>query len=346
MRQLESDRPYCPADPLKFWNTGRVTLKALITTVPFAIYNKLPLEMLSGSGIDYVINPIGRRLTEDELAELAADFNILIAGTEPITRSVFDAAPDLRLVARVGIGLDNVDLHAARDRGIAVTYTPDAPAPAVAELAIGNMLTLLRSTHIANLQMRRGEWSRIFGRRIPEVTIGVIGAGRIGGRVLRRISALGSPRILVNDISPNMSIAPILKLEWVSKEEIYEQADVITLHVPLTRDTRGLVGEDELRMMKPDALLINTARGGIVDEDALYRVLADGHLGGAAIDVFSEEPYSGPLTEFDRCLLTAHMGSMSIDCRTLMEIEATEEAARLATGKTYKSVVPDSEYAL
>ncbi len=323
-----------------------MTLKALITTVPFASYKNLPLEMLNGSGIDYVINPIGRRLTEDELAELAADFDILIAGTEPITRKVFDASPNLRLVARVGIGLDNVDLHAARDRGIAVTYTPDAPAPAVAELAIGHMLALLRSTHIANLQARRGEWSRIFGRRISEVTIGVIGAGRIGGRVLRRISAFGSPRVLVNDISPNMTIAPDLKLEWVSKDEIYEQADVITLHVPLTRDTRGLLGEAELRIMKPDALLINTARGGIVDEDALYRVLADGHLGGAAVDVFSEEPYSGPLIEFDRCLLTCHMGSMSIDCRTRMEIEATEEAARLASGKPYKNVVPDSEYAL
>lgn len=323
-----------------------MTLKALITTVPFASHSQLALEMLTGSGIDYVINPIGRRLTEVELVDLAGDFDILIAGTEPITKKTFDAAPNLKLVARVGIGLDNVDLHAARDRGIAVTYTPDAPAPAVAELAIGHILALLRSTHVANLQMRRGEWTRIFGRRIPEVTIGVIGAGRIGGRVLRRLSAFGSPRVLVNDISPNVSIAPELKLEWVSKDEIYEQADVITLHIPLTRETRGLIGENELRTMKPDALLINTARGGIVDENALYRALSDGHLGGAAVDVFSEEPYAGPLTEIDRCLLSCHMGSMSVDCRARMEIEAAEEAARLATGGPLKRVVPESEYAL
>lgn len=323
-----------------------MTLKALVTTVPFASYNQLPLEVLTGSGIDYVLNPIGKKLTENELIELVGDFDILIAGTEPITRRVFEAAPELRLVARVGIGLDNVDLHAARDRGIAVTYTPDAPAPAVAELTIGHILALLRSTHVANLQMRRAEWTRIFGRRIPEVTIGVIGAGRIGGRVLNCLSAFGDPRVLVNDIHPKISIAPELKLEWVSKDEIYQHADVITLHIPLTHETRGLIGGNELRMMKPDALLVNTARGGIIDEDALYGVLRDGHLGGVALDVFAEEPYGGPLTEFDRCLFSCHMGSMSLDCRARMELEATEEAGRFATGMPLKRSVPESEYAL
>lgn len=342
----QSEQPSPSATVECLCNTASVKLKALITTAPFATYTNLPLEMLTASGVDFTINPFGRRLTEAELADLAVDFDIVIAGTEPISRKVFDAAPNLQLVARVGIGLDNVDLHVARERRIAVTYTPDAPAPAVAELAIGNMLTLLRSTHIANLEIRRGEWSRIFGRRIPEVTIGVIGAGRIGGRVLRHLSAFGNPRMLVNDIRTNTSIAPELKLEWVSKDEIFEQADVITLHVPLTRETLGLVGERELRKMKPDALLINTARGGIIDEDALYQVLKKGHLGGVAIDVFTEEPYKGPLTEFDRCLLTSHMGSMSVDCRSRMEVEATEEATRLATGKPFKSLVPDSEYAL
>ncbi|MFM8857071.1 MAG: phosphoglycerate dehydrogenase, partial [Actinomycetota bacterium] len=332
--------------PTPLWNTRGMTLKALVTTVPFASHNRLPLEILESAGINYSINPLGRRLTEAEMAEITYDFDILIAGTEPITDAVLERSPRLKLIARVGIGLDNVDLHAARERRIAVTYTPDAPAPAVAELTIGNILTLLRGTHVANLQMRRGEWVRILGRRIPDVTIGVIGVGRIGGRVLRRLAAFGSPRVLANDVSPNLQVAPALKLEWTSKDAIFTKCDVVTLHVPLTRDTLGLVGEKELRSMKPDALLINTARGGVVDESALYNALMEGLLGGVAIDVFDQEPYRGPLTNFDRCLLTAHMGSMSIDCRSRMEIEATEEAARLAFGKPFKNLVPDSEYDL
>lgn len=320
--------------------------KALITTVPFADRNRLPLEQLQAGGIEYTINPLGRKLKETELAELAADFDVLIAGTEPITELVMSRAPKLKLISRVGIGLDSVDLLAAEKRGIRVSYTPDAPAPAVAELTIGLMLSLLRSVHVANLQLHAGKWHRHFGRRIPEVTLGIIGTGRIGARVLRRLAAFGTPRVLVNDIVPDLKLVPELKLEWVGKEDIYRNADVISLHVPLTRETRGMIGREQLLMMKPDALLINCARGGIVNERDLAEVLRAGHLGGAAIDVFEHEPYQGELAGIDRCLLTAHMGSMSVDCRTRMEIEATEEAVRFLKGQPQQSPVPPHEYEL
>jgi D-3-phosphoglycerate dehydrogenase len=320
--------------------------KALITTVPFADRNRLPLEQLQAAGIDYTINPLGRKLKEPELADMAADFDMLIAGTEPITELVMSRAPKLKLISRVGIGLDSVDLLAAEKHGIKVSYTPDAPAPAVAELTIGLMLSLLRSVHVANLQLHAGNWHRHFGRRIPEVTIGIIGTGRIGARVLRRLSAFGTPRVLVNDSVPDHKLVPELKLEWVGKEDIYRNADVISLHVPLTRDTRNMIRREQLMMMKPDALLINCARGGIVNESDLAEVLRGGHLGGAAIDVFEHEPYKGDLAGIERCLLTAHMGSMSIDCRTRMEIEATEEAVRFVTGQAQKSPVPPHEYEL
>jgi D-3-phosphoglycerate dehydrogenase / 2-oxoglutarate reductase len=317
---------------------------ALITTVPFGAHNRLPLELLSSAGIDYVINPIGRRLKEEELADMVGDVEVLIAGTEPITERVFARAPKLKLVSRVGIGLDNVDLHAAERRGIKVAYTPDAPAPAVAELTVGLMLSLLRSVHVANLKMHAGEWHRHFGRRIGEVTVGVIGTGRVGSRVLRRIVPFGTPRVLVNDLSPNPKLVPELKLEWVTKEEIYQNADLITLHLPLTKLTRNMIRREQLMQMKPDALLINTARGGIVNEEDLLAVLRAGHLGGAALDVFTHEPYSGGLCQIERCLLTSHMGSMSIDCRTRMEIEATEEAVRFLKGQPLRSPVPRDEY--
>lgn len=318
--------------------------KVLITTVPFAARNAFPLEILESNGIDYVINPLNRKLVESELADLVIDFDAIIAGTEPITDFVMSKAPKLRHISRVGIGLDSVDLLAARERGIKVSYTPDAPAPAVAELTLGLMLSLLRSIHVANAQMHEGEWKRQFGRRIAEVTIGIIGAGRIGGRVLRRIRGFGTPRLLVNDTLPNLKLNHEFKLEWMSKEEIYRQADVISLHVPLTSRTKNMIRKEHLLQMKSDALIINTSRGGIVNEQDLYEVLESGHLGGAAIDVFDNEPYTGKLSQIDRCVLTCHMGSMSLDCRTRMEIEATEEAARFIIGKPLQSEVPEHEF--
>lgn len=319
-------------------------LNVLITTVPFADKNSLPLELLKGVGANFVINPIGRKLKEEELAELIGDFDILIAGTEPITANVLNRAIKLKLISRVGIGLDNVDLLEAQKRGILVSYTPDAPAPAVAELTIGLMLSLLRNIHLANKQMHDGEWNRYFGRRISEITIGIIGVGRIGGRVLRRLSAFGTPRILVNDLTPNRNVAEKLKLEWVDKETIFKEADLISLHLPLTPQTKNLVKKEELLTMKQDALIINTSRGGIINENDLYSVLNSGHLGGAAIDVFEQEPYSGDLARIERCILTSHMGSMSIDCRIKMEIEATEEAVRFISKMPLQGLVPNSEY--
>ena len=318
--------------------------KVLITTVPFGDKNRLPIDLLEASGVEYSINSLGRKLKEEELAEMVTDYDVLIAGTEDITDVVMAKANKLKLISRVGIGLDNINLLAAESRGIKVSYTPDAPAPAVAELTIGLMLALLRSVHVSNAQMHRGEWQRLFGRRIPEVTIGIIGTGRIGGRVLRRLQAFGSPRILVNDIRPDKNIAPELKLEWVGKEDIYKQADLISLHVPLTKQTKNMISYDELMMMKLDAMIINTSRGGIINEADLGAVLNAGHLSGAAIDVFDQEPYTGDLSKIDRCLLTSHMGSMSIDCRTRMEIEATEEVVRFLNNQKLLGVVPEEEY--
>ena len=318
--------------------------RALITTVPFADTNRLPVELLESTGVNYTINPLGRRLTEDELAGMVGDGDVLIAGTEPITDKVMAHAPRLKLISRVGVGLDSVDLLSAEKRGIRVSYTPDAPAPAVAELTVGLMLALLRSIHVANLQLHQGKWQRHFGRRIAEVTIGIIGVGRIGARVLRRLAAFGTPRVLVNDIAPDPKAVTELKLEWVGKEQVYREADLISLHVPLTAQTRNMIAREQLQSMKPDALLINVARGGIVNEHDLADALRAGRLGGAAIDVFEHEPYSGELNQIERCLLTSHMGSMSVDCRARMEIEATEEAVRFLTGQELQAPVPASEY--
>jgi len=318
--------------------------KALITTVPFGDKNRLPLELLENAGIEYLINPLNKKLTEDELAEMVTDFDVIIAGTEQISAKVMDRASNLKMISRVGVGLDGVDLLAAKERGITVSYTPDAPAPAVAELTLGLMLSLLRSVHVSNSEMHDGRWNRLFGRRLAEVTIGIIGVGRIGSRVLNRTKGFGTPRILVNDVMPNRELDRNFKLDWVSKEKIFQESDIISLHVPLTHLTKNMVRKSQLLSMKEDAIIINTARGGIINEQDLYDVMQSGHLSGAAIDVFDLEPYSGKLRDIQRCLLTAHMGSMSVDCRTRMEIESTEEAIRFLTDKPLVGVVPEDEY--
>jgi len=318
--------------------------KVLITTIPFGVKTSLPFEILENEGIEYLINPYNKKISENQLAEMIADFDALIAGTEPITEKVMNCANKLKIISRVGIGLDSVDLIAAKNRGVKVSYTPDAPAPAVAELTLGHIITLLRAAHVSNSQMHQGHWYRFFGRRLEKVTVGIIGAGRIGANVLRKITGLGASNILVNDISPNYELGTELNLEWTNKEKIYKEADIISLHVPLTHLTKNMITKDQLLSMKSDAVIINTSRGGIINEEDLMVVMKSGHLSGAAIDVFEHEPYEGPLREVERCLLTAHMGSMSIDCRTNMEIEATEEVVRFLTGKALRSEVPQSEY--
>lgn len=317
--------------------------RVLITTIPFGEVNRKPLHLLEQSGIEYVINPIGRRLRPEELADLIGDVDVLIAGTEPITAAVMERAKRLRLISRVGIGLDSVDLQAARARDILVSYTPDAPAPAVAEMTMGLILSLLRSLSQADRAMRGGVWHRFLGRRLSELTVGVIGVGRVGKRLIRHLQGF-APRILANDLVPDREFGVIHGVQWTEKDTIYKEADIISLHLPLTPLTRSLITRHELDMMKPDAALINTSRGGMVNEHELAQALKKGRLAGAALDVFGQEPYSGELVTIENCLLTCHMGSMSRDCRAQMELEATEEAVRFFKGEPLRLLIPEAEY--
>ena len=297
------------------------------------------------AGLEYRLNPFGRRLTERELMDHLQDSSILIAGTEPITARAMDAAPQLKLIARVGIGLDNVDLEAARQREIAVTYTPDAPSAAVAEMTVGLMLDLLRNISSADRMMHSKEWSRLMGRRLDGLTVGVIGVGRVGKRVVRiLIGGFPNVTVLANDIEPDFAFGNEYRLTWVDKEKLYAESDILTLHIPLTPVTRRLIGEQEIRTMQPSAFVINTSRGAIIDEHALASALRSGRLAGAGIDVYEPEPYSGILTEVEKCVLTCHMGSMSLDCRAAMEMEAVEDVLRFVRGEPLKQPVPEWEY--
>ncbi len=314
-----------------------------ISPHPFAAVDKSAFQLLEAAGVPFLSNRLGKKLTEQEVAESVDGAEVLIAGTEPLTEQLFKKSPNLRLIVRLGIGLDNVDFEAARARGIRVAYTPDAPSKAVVELTLALMLNLLRGVSLANGEIHGGRWNRRMGRRIEEVTVGLVGVGRIGSGVLALLQAFGCRRILAHDIRPNRALDAGFRFQWVDKMALLEQADIVSLHVPLTSRTRGYLCRSELLAMKRDALLINTARGGIVDESDLFSVLQEGHLEGVALDVFEHEPYSGPLASVQRCLMTAHMGSMSVDCRARMEREAVQEALRFLRGEPLLNEVTSGE---
>ena len=173
--------------------------KVLITTATFGQVNRAPLDMLESHKIQYLINPLNKKLTEDELLSLVSDFDVIIAGTENISSKVMDKAMNLKMISRVGIGLDSIDLLAAERHGIIVSYTPEASAPAVADLTMGLIYSLLRNLHKANIQLHQNKWHRYFGNRLTNCCIGIIGAGRVGSRVIRNLKALGCNKIYYND---------------------------------------------------------------------------------------------------------------------------------------------------
>ena len=318
--------------------------KVLITSIPFGQKDKFPIEILESLSADFDINPLGRKLNEEELLSMINDYTILIAGTEPITRKVMEKGKNLKLISRIGIGLDNVDLKAAQDLGIKVSFTPDAPAPAVSELTIGLMISAMRSIQQANLNMHQGNWNRFFGRRFEDLTVGIIGLGRIGRRVLNHLNGFKCREILLNDLIHDHQITSSNTIRWVNKEEIYRNSDLISLHIPLNKKTHNLISSEEISIMKDDVMLVNTSRGGIINEADLHNGLKNGKIASAAIDVFEEEPYNGNLASLDNCVITSHMGSMTEDCRARMEIEATQEAARFIKGEKLELVVPKDEY--
>lgn len=307
--------------------------------------NPLSRTMLEDAGVKIVRNTKRRLLVEPEMKELIKGCDVAVSGAEPMPAAVMDCAPKLRFVARCAVGLDSIDLMAARDRGIGVSYVPGANAQAVAELTISHILTLIRGVQRGDALLRKGEWFRVMGRSLEELTVGIIGMGKIGKRVARHLMGFGA-RIIANDLAPDEDFGAIHRIEWASKERLYREADVICLHVPKAPSTLNLIGREQLAMMKDGAFLINTARGGLIDEAALAEALTSGKLGGAGLDVFSEEPYRGPLAGIENIIMTCHMGANTRSSRARMEIQAAECLIAYLRGDPVPNIVPDSEYEL
>jgi D-3-phosphoglycerate dehydrogenase len=307
--------------------------------------NPLSRTMLEEAGVKIVRNTKRRLLIESEMRELIVGCDVAISGAEPMPAAVMDCAPQLRFVARAAVGLDSIDLMAARERGIGVSYVPGANADAVTELTISHILTLIRGVQRGDALLRKGEWFRVMGRSLEELTIGIIGMGKIGKRVARHLTAFGA-RIIANDLAPDEDFGALYRIEWASKERLLKEADVVCLHVPKAPSTLNMISREQLAMMKDGAFLINTARGGLIDEPAMIEALKSGKLAGAGLDVFSEEPYRGPLSEVENIIMTCHMGANTRSSRARMEIQAAECLLAYLRGEPIPNIVPDSEYDL
>lgn len=289
----------------------------LVTTTSFAVHNPHLLERLIQFGLRPVCNPRGRKLTEDELAALIAEHRPigLLAGTEPITRRIMDlAAPELRAISRVGVGWDNVDLQAAQDHNLRVTRTVGVLDQCVAELAIGFMLFALRSLSRHTSNICCGIWKKEMGALLQGKQVGIVGYGSIGRRVATLLNAFGThvhffdPYAEVGESCPHNCLH--------SMEEICHVSDIITLHANVNQQ---LLGATEFAWCKAGVGIVNTARGGQVDEQALYDGLVSGHIGWACLDVFYNEPYSGPLKTLSNVIITPHIGSYAFEARCAME---------------------------
>ena len=293
----------------------------LITTSSFGKFDQGPLHSLEAQFDKVILNPFGRKLTEEEIARLIREFQPvgMIAGVEPLSKEVLKEARNLRCISRAGIGMDNIDLQASQQMGIFVTNTPDAPTIPVAELTVGMMLSLLRKIHRSDQGIRQGDWVRPMGKLLHGKTVGLIGCGRIGQYVADLLTAFGC-----NILGYDPGCSENKYISFTKLESLLRVSDIVSLHLPYSTDTHHIINAETLTLMREDAYLINTSRGGLVDEQALYTALNSGELAGAGIDCFEVEPYKGPLNELDNVLLTGHIGSYAREGRIFMEKQSVE----------------------
>lgn len=257
-------------------------------------------------------------MSQEELIDEIGKYNALVvrSGTK-VTREVIEAGKNLEIIARAGVGVDNIDVGAATEKGIMVVNAPESTSITVAEHTMGLMLTLARKIVLADKSVRRGEWNRskFMGIELKDKVLGIIGLGRIGSQVSLRARAFGM-KILAYDPYIDEESAESVGATLVELDELLKKSDIVTIHVPLTKETKHLISRRELKMMKNSAYIINCARGGIIDEEALIEALENNEIAGAALDVFEEEPPSdSPLLEFDNVVLTPHIGASTVEAQ-------------------------------
>jgi D-3-phosphoglycerate dehydrogenase len=306
----------------------------LVTATSYGISDPRLRTELEGQVGRVIYNTTGHPLSSAELARLLPDCDGCIAGLDEFNREALSAAHRLKVIARYGVGVDRVDLEAAKEKGIIVTNTPGANAVSVAELTIGLMLCLARSIPSLHAATCAGEWPRLPGVALEGKTVGLLGLGAIGRQVARRLHAFDCV-LVAYDPRPDEAFAREHHIELAPTEEVIRRADFLSLHVPLTPETRQMVNADFLSRMKQGAYLINTARGEVVDEQALYEALKSGHLRGAALDAFQKEPpgSDNPLLTLPQVVVTPHTGAHADSAVNAMGWAALRDCLAVLSGR-------------
>ncbi len=281
------------------------------------ICDPVEVDMLSlGGGIQADYRP---SISRSELLENVGNYDALIIRSRTrVDKEVLDKGAKLKLVARPGTGLDNVDVEYAKSKGVTVVNSPESPVEAVSEHVILLMLALSRNLVKADEATKSGRWEKgsLVGTQLKGKVLGIVGLGRIGRRIAEVAKTLGMSILVYDIITIPPEVIKSLGIRIVSKAELFESSNYVTLHVPLTDDTRNMVGSQMLSKMKKVAFLVNTSRGGVVDEGALSEALASGRIAGAALDVFEEEPPSGPILSAPNTILTPHIGGQTQEAQT------------------------------
>lgn len=296
-----------------------MTKSILITTSSFGNCAPRALIVLREKGFQVVNNPYGRKLTEQELFELIIEHKPigLIAGVEPITRGVMESAGEnLKVISRVGVGWDNIDHEAAAELGVKVYRTEGILDQPVAELTLGLILNALRNISMHDRQLRASVWEKRMGTLLHGKTVGIIGFGAIGQKVGELCTAFGA-KVIYSDICDKDSNCGVC----VPLDQLLSQSDIISIHAS---GCDRIIGEKEISRCKEGIVFVNTARGGLINEESLLIGLRSGHVGYACLDVFEKEPYDGPLTKFDKVIMTSHIGSYAQEARVRMEEMAVE----------------------
>ncbi|MBU1112943.1 MAG: phosphoglycerate dehydrogenase [Candidatus Omnitrophica bacterium] len=297
--------------------------KIFISASTFAEHGKESLNLLEQNGFEYFINPLGRRLVQEEIIKMGKDSEGAIAGLEPYDDYVIDHLPQLRCISRCGVGLDNIALSKAKQKGIAVFNTPSVVIQPVAELTIAMFFDLLRNLSFHTALLKSGKWQKVSGNLLSGAKVGILGLGRIGRRVvelLNRLEAdLYGADMVIDDAwakSNNLKVLPV--------RELLSVVDIISIHLSDNAADSFKLDREKISLMKRGAAVINTSRGKFIDENALYDALSSKYLSAAALDVFSKEPYRGKLFELDNVILTPHVGTLTRESRLAMEVEATK----------------------
>ena len=295
---------------------------------------------LTSQGMEPVYRPWHGGRTEEEMTDLLRGIDGAIVSSDPFTARVIQAADRLRVISRTGVGYDAVDVPAATKRGVIVTTTPGVNRHAVADWALALILCCARKVPESLAEVRRGAWTRHEGMDLAEKTLGVVGLGTIGKEVAKRAKAFGM-RLLAFDLVQDLPFAAGQGITYVPLEDLLRQSDFVSIHCFLNAVTRHLINAERLLLMKPTAFLINTARGGIVDNEALYRALLAKRIAGAGLDVFEGEPLraDSPLRALESVYLSPHTAGSTVDARTRSGRMAAENLVRGLNGERPEGIV-------